>query len=201
MNSLSSQAAVEQSMEVAHQREAVPGVVVRRPAQPALEDERVDVRHLGEVVGDVGDVGERVVAERELPVDEPQPLSVEQDVARVDVVVGGHLRGRAGVLGADPGQAGDVPVEDAGREQPAVAHEVQHHLDERAEVLHHRGNGAVACSRATISPSVRRRAGSPPGNAVNGRSTTKSISTTPASSSAWCTAGAMPASAAARRHG
>ena len=60
------------------------------------------------------------------------------------------------------------------------------------------GNGAVACSRVTISPSVRRRAGSPPGNSVNGRSTTKSISTTPASSSAWCTAGAMPAAAAAR---
>jgi hypothetical protein len=43
--------------------------------------------HVGEVVGDVGDVGERVVAEREPPVDEPQRLSVEQDVARVDVVV------------------------------------------------------------------------------------------------------------------
>ena len=31
-----------------------------------------------------------------------------------------------------------MPVEDAGREQPAVAHEVQQRLDERAEVLHHR---------------------------------------------------------------
>ena len=31
-----------------------------------------------------------------------------------------------------------MPVEDAGREQLAVAHEVQHRLDERAEVLHHR---------------------------------------------------------------
>ena len=37
------QGAVEQAMQVAHQREAVPDVVVRRPAEPALEDERVDV--------------------------------------------------------------------------------------------------------------------------------------------------------------
>src|SRR5688572_16641781 len=36
------QGAVEQAMEVAHQREAVAGVVVRRPAEPALEGERVD---------------------------------------------------------------------------------------------------------------------------------------------------------------
>jgi hypothetical protein len=105
------------------------------PAQPAFEDERVDIERLGEVVRDVGDVAERVVPEGEFPVDEPQPLSVEQDVAWVAVVVGGNLGRGAGVLGAHAGEACNMGVEDAGCEQSANAYEIEQRVDERPEIL------------------------------------------------------------------
>ena len=88
--------------------------------------------------------------------------SVEQDVARVDVVVGGHRRGRPGYSARMRARPATCPSRTPANSPPSRTR-FSSTSTKRAEVLHQRG-GAVTCSRATISPSVRRRAGSPPGN-------------------------------------
>jgi len=143
-----------------HEVEAAPGVVTWRSAQPAFEHEAVDVGDLGEVVGDVCEVGKRIAAEGELPVDQPQPVAVEKDIARVHVVVGRHLW-LPGVLGAYAGQSDNVAVENARGEQTAVAHEVRQRCGESAEVHRHgpeRRRCLQRCDQLPERPQERRLA-------------------------------------------
>ena len=122
-------AAVEQPHQLAYQDQAGAQGPVGCAAQPGLQQQPFQFGRAGEEQGEDRHIDQRVVAVCRLPVDQPQPLAVEQDIAGVRVVVAGDQRSIVPRVGlADALEAFLMPVEQAWGEKTRAEQATQQGL-------------------------------------------------------------------------